>query len=204
MASAVSTSGIVTPLFFATSSTPPRFEADPAEHSSLRVFQSSRQGLGASGCPVLRHGDSVLPRHGIDELWYIPQNACPVSEQPVRAPAFAHAWRARHGPYIASCVEGVAGCNEGPAMLGRLHDHYGPGKAGYDAISGRESPCQGRLAQVVFGDQGSVASDRLEEAPIASWVYDGVSIGVQTASRSTPRTSRSPLGLRNTCKRSIR
>jgi hypothetical protein len=62
-------------------------------------------------------------------------------------------------------------------MLGRLHDHYGPGKAGYDAVSGRESPCQGRLAQVVFGDQGSVASDRLEEAPIASWVYDREAAG---------------------------
>jgi hypothetical protein len=62
-------------------------------------------------------------------------------------------------------------------MLGRLHDHYGPGKASYDAVSARESPCQGRLAQVVFGDQGSVASDRLEEASIASWVYDREAAG---------------------------
>ena len=146
----------------------------------------------------------MLPRYGIDELRYVPQNACAVGEQPVRPPALAYAWRARYGPYIASGVERVAGSYEGAAMLGRLHDHYGTCKAGYDAVSGRESPCQRRLAQVVLGDQGSVASDRVEEAPIASWVNDGVSIGVQTASRSTPRTSRSPLGYTNACMRSIR
>ena len=114
----------------------------------------------------------MLPRYGIDELWYVPQNACAVGEQPVRAPALAHAWRARHGPYIPSGVEGVAGRYEGAAVLGRLHDHNGPGKAGYDAVSGRESPCQGRLAQVVLGDQGPVAPDGLEEGPITPGVND--------------------------------
>jgi hypothetical protein len=69
----------------------------------------------------------------------------------------------------------VPGCYEGPAVLGGLDDHNSRGKAGYDAVSGRESPCQGRLAQVVLGDQGSVASDRLEKAPIAPWVDDRVS-----------------------------
>ncbi len=62
-------------------------------------------------------------------------------------------------------------------MLGGLDDHNSPGKAGYEALSGRKSPSQGRLAQVVLGDQGSVASDRLEEAPIASWVDDREAAG---------------------------
>src|SRR5215208_2088779 len=123
----------------------------------------------------MRPRDSMLPRHEIDEPRYIPQDACAVGEQPVGAPALAHARRAGHGPHIASCVEGVAGCYEGSTVLGGLDDHNSPGKAGYDAISGRKSPCQGRLAQVVLGDQGSVASDRLEETPIASWVDDRVS-----------------------------
>src|SRR5215211_4148090 len=74
-------------------------------------------------------------------------------------------------------------------MLGGLDDHHGPGKAGYDAVSGRESPCQGRLSQIVLGDQGPLASDRLEEAPVASWVDDGVSIGVEMASLRMPSTS---------------
>src|SRR5215208_6756847 len=120
------------------------------------------------------------------------------------SPALAHTWWARHGPHIASCVEGVPGCYEGPAMLGRLYDHNSPSKAGYEAVPGRESPCQWRLAQVVLGDQGSVAPDCLKKAPVASWVDYRVSIGVQTASRSTPRTSRSPSGETNTCRRSIR
>src|SRR5215211_8257838 len=78
-----------------------------------------------------------------------PTYACAVGEQPVRAPALAHARRAWHGPYIASGLEGVPGRYEGPAVLGGLDDHHSPGKAGYEAVPGRESPCQGRLAEVV-------------------------------------------------------
>jgi hypothetical protein len=74
-------------------------------------------------------------------------------------------------------------------MLGRLYDHNSPSKAGYEAVPGRESPCQWRLAQVVLGDQGSVAPDGLKKAPVASWVDYGVSIGVEMASFRMPSTS---------------
>ena len=83
----------------------------------------------------------MLSRHGIDELRYVPQNARAVGEQPVRAPALAYAWRAGHGPHIASGVEGVVGGYERPAVLGRLDDHDGPCKADDDAVPGREAPC---------------------------------------------------------------
>jgi hypothetical protein len=119
----------------------------------------------------------VLPRYGVDELWYVPQNACAVSEQPVRTPALAHARRAWHGKYIPSCVEGVAGRYEGPAVLGRLHDHNGPGKPGYDAVPGREAPSQGRLSKVVLGDQGPVTPDGLEEGPVTPGVDDREAAG---------------------------
>jgi hypothetical protein len=46
----------------------------------------------------------------------------------------------------------VAGRYEGTTVLGRLDDDHGPREAGYDPVSGREAPCQGRLAQVVLGD----------------------------------------------------
>ena len=62
---------------------PSRFEADPAQHGSLGILKTGRKGLDVSGCPVC-HRDSMLPRYGIDELRYVPQNACAVGEQPVR------------------------------------------------------------------------------------------------------------------------
>jgi hypothetical protein len=97
----------------------------------------------------------------------------------------------------------VPGCYEGPAMLGRLYDHNSPSKAGYEAVPGRESPCQWRLAQVVLGDQGSVAPDGLKKAPVASWVDYGVSIGVEMASFRMPSTSMVSSNSTRTRRRSI-
>jgi hypothetical protein len=75
----------------------------------------------------------MLPRNGIDELRYVPQNACAVGEQPVRPPALAYAWRARYGPYIASGVERSA-----PHAHPSTDDHDDTVEAHYACL---ELPC---------------------------------------------------------------
>src|SRR5215208_6839140 len=202
-ASAVSTSGISIPLRFATASTP--LGSKPTPLSTAASVSSRPEGRGWAS-PAARSATGTFCSRATRSTnsGRSHRTPAPSASSPFDPLHIAHAWRTGHGPYIASCVEGVASCYEGSALLGRLDDHHSPGKPGYDAVSGGKAPCQGRLAQVVLGDQGPMVPDGLEEAPVAPGVDDHVSISVQTASRSIPRTSRSPFGETRTCRRSIR
>ena len=87
----------------------------------------------------------------------------------------------------------MAGGYECTALLGRLDYHDGPGEAGNDSVPGGEAPGEGRLAEVVLGDQGSVTPDRLEEAPVAPRV-DDVDAAPEDADRHATGRDRTLVG----------
>jgi len=166
---------------------PAWFESHPGERGDLGLGQATRDAgrAGFGLCPAVRRDD-------IEEFWDIPQHARAVGEQTVGTPTLADAGWARHRPHVPPRIQSVAGCYQGAALLGCLDDDHGGCQAGDDPVPRRKPPGERRLTKVILGDERAMPPYGIEEGPIDPGIDDRVSIGVQTGSRSTPRTSRSP------------
>src|SRR5215207_3742117 len=179
-----------------------RLEPDPGEHSRLPLGQRGRDGRVAGRRGGIREALCPL-RICLHELRDVPEDAGPVREEPVRAPALEGPEWSRHSPDVAPRLRAVASGYEGAALLRRLDDDHGVAEARDDPIARREPPRQRRFPEVVLRDEATGTLHGPKQTPVVSGIDDRVSSEVQTASRSTPRTSRSPSGETYTCRRSI-
>jgi hypothetical protein len=147
-------------------STPAGSNPTPDKAAASPAGSSAGTSNGISGTPEVSEAAEAVPpirRDRFHELVHIPQNARAVGEEFVRASAFGHACRAGDRPYVAPRVEGVAGCDEGAALLRRLDDNDRLAHPRHDAVPSREMPRERRLAEIIFRNDRTPPSHFIEQ-----------------------------------------